>query len=92
MTCGGISESSDDGAPEFKVLGESYVAYFFILPQTAPQILYPQDMIFCYPWWRLLTPRSRTLACGPADRVCLNLFGEVRLRRDNVLAKIYHFS
>ena len=26
-------------------------------------------MIFCYPWWRLLTPRSRTLACGCGSRV-----------------------
>ena len=41
-----------------------------------------QDMIFCYPCWRLLTSRSRTLAIGPADRVCLMPFGEVRLRRD----------
>ena len=37
MTCWGISESSDDGASEFKVLGESYVAHFFYLASNSSE-------------------------------------------------------
>ena len=37
MTCWGISESSDDGASEFKVLGESYVAPFFYLASKSSE-------------------------------------------------------
>ena len=34
-----FSESSDDGASEFKVLGESYVAHFFYLASNSSDLL-----------------------------------------------------
>ena len=44
---------------------------------------------FLLPLVALITPRSRTLAIGPADRVCLRPFGEVRLRRENFCFSIF---
>ena len=82
MTCWGISESSDACAREFKVLGESYVAHFFYLASNSSEKVIACRHDFLLPLLGLLTPRSRTLAIGPADRVCLRPFGEVRLRRD----------
>ena len=80
-----FSDSSDACSPKFKILGESYVAYFFILPQTAPQILCIAGHDFLLPLVGGTSSPICSSSRGQADRGCLRPFGEVRLRRDNGL-------